>query len=71
VSEYVKFTHARASADIPAFAGLAALNKYRRKLLELQLIGVDSNGVSFGEPEYQRRGYPKFLRHWLGDGRAP
>lgn len=48
MSEYVKFTHARASADIPAFAGLAELNKYRRKLLELQLIGVDSNGVSFG-----------------------
>ncbi|HEX4706527.1 MAG TPA: class II aldolase/adducin family protein [Candidatus Udaeobacter sp.] len=48
MSEYVKFTHARASADIPAFTGLAALNTYRRKLLELQLIGVDSNGVSFG-----------------------
>ncbi len=48
MSEYVKFTHARTSADIPAFAALTELNAYRRKLLELQLIGVDSNGVSFG-----------------------
>jgi L-ribulose-5-phosphate 4-epimerase len=48
VSEYVKFTHQRASADIPAFAALSELNAFRRKLLELQLIGVDSNGLSFG-----------------------
>jgi ribulose-5-phosphate 4-epimerase/fuculose-1-phosphate aldolase len=48
VSKYVKFTHIRASADIPAFAALAELNAYRRKLRELQLIGVDINGVSFG-----------------------
>jgi L-ribulose-5-phosphate 4-epimerase len=33
---------------MPAFAGLAELNAYRRKLMELQLIGVDSNGVGFG-----------------------
>jgi ribulose-5-phosphate 4-epimerase/fuculose-1-phosphate aldolase len=30
------------------FAALAELNAYRRRLLELRLIGVDSNGVSFG-----------------------
>jgi L-ribulose-5-phosphate 4-epimerase len=48
VSKYVKFTHERAGADIPAFAALSELNAFRRKLLELQLIGVDSNGVSFG-----------------------
>ena len=48
MSEYVKFTYAPTSADIPAFAGLVELNAYRRKLLELQLIGVDSDGVSFG-----------------------
>jgi len=48
VSEYVKFTHERASADIPAFVALSELNAFRKKLLEQQLIGVDSNGLSFG-----------------------
>ena len=29
-------------------AALAELNAYRRKLLELRLIGVDANGIGFG-----------------------
>jgi len=33
---------------IGAFAGFAELNEYRRKLRELGLIGVDANGVGFG-----------------------
>lgn len=48
MSKYVKFTYERARADIGAFDGLADLNAWRRKLLELRLIGVDSNGVGFG-----------------------
>jgi L-ribulose-5-phosphate 4-epimerase len=48
VSKYVKFTYERAGANIGAFDGLADLNAWRRKLLELRLIGVDSNGVGFG-----------------------
>jgi ribulose-5-phosphate 4-epimerase/fuculose-1-phosphate aldolase len=31
-----------------AFSGLAELNAYRRKLLDLHLIGVDPNGIGFG-----------------------
>ena len=34
--------------EIGAFAGFAELNEYRRKLLELGMIGVDANGVGFG-----------------------
>ena len=34
--------------EIGAFAGFAELNEYRRKLRELGLIGVDANGVGFG-----------------------
>jgi L-ribulose-5-phosphate 4-epimerase len=48
VSEYVKFTYERVGSELAPFPRLAELNTYRRKLLELQLIGVRSNGVSFG-----------------------
>jgi L-ribulose-5-phosphate 4-epimerase len=48
VSEYVKFTHERTTSELAPFAGLADLNACRRKLRDLQLIGIDSNGVSFG-----------------------
>jgi ribulose-5-phosphate 4-epimerase/fuculose-1-phosphate aldolase len=48
VSEYVKFTYERRASHLAPFAALAELNACRRKLLELRLIGVDSNGVSFG-----------------------
>jgi L-ribulose-5-phosphate 4-epimerase len=48
VSHYVKFTYQRAHADIAPFDALVELNECRRKLLELRLIGVDSNGVGFG-----------------------
>ena len=48
MSHYVKFTYQRARADIAAFNALAELNAIRRELLELRLIGVDSNGIGFG-----------------------
>jgi len=34
--------------EIGSFAGFAELNEYRRKLLELGMIGVDANGIGFG-----------------------
>jgi L-ribulose-5-phosphate 4-epimerase len=48
VSKYVKFTYQRARVDMAPFDALAELNAYRRKLLEQRLMGVDSNGVGFG-----------------------
>jgi L-ribulose-5-phosphate 4-epimerase len=48
VSEYVKFTCECATAEITSFGRLAELNAYRANLLDLGLIGVDSNGVGFG-----------------------
>jgi L-ribulose-5-phosphate 4-epimerase len=48
VSEYVKFSCERVGAEITSFGGLAELNAYRRKLIDLRLIGVDSNGIGFG-----------------------
>ena len=48
MSHYVKFRYERVGAHIAAFDALAELNAYRRKLLEQRLMGVDSNGVGFG-----------------------
>jgi ribulose-5-phosphate 4-epimerase/fuculose-1-phosphate aldolase len=48
VSEYIKFTCKHAATEITPFDGFAELNAYRRKLLQLRLIGVDSNGIGFG-----------------------
>ena len=48
MSEYVKFTCEHATTELSPVDGLAELNAYRRKLLQLRLIGLDSNGVGFG-----------------------
>jgi L-ribulose-5-phosphate 4-epimerase len=48
VSKYVKFTYERARANIPPFDALSDLSACRRKLLDLRLVGLDSNGVGFG-----------------------
>lgn len=48
MSEYIKFARECAAATIISFDGLAELNACRRKLLRLRLIGVDANGIGFG-----------------------
>jgi L-ribulose-5-phosphate 4-epimerase len=48
VSEYIKFSCELLAGEIASFSGLAELNAYRRKLLDLCLIGVNSNGIGFG-----------------------
>jgi L-ribulose-5-phosphate 4-epimerase len=48
VSQYIKFSCERVAGEITSFGGLAELNVYRRKLLDLRLIGVDPTGVGFG-----------------------
>jgi ribulose-5-phosphate 4-epimerase/fuculose-1-phosphate aldolase len=48
VSHCVKFTYERERADIAPFDALAELSAYRRKLIAQRLMGVDSNGVGFG-----------------------
>jgi ribulose-5-phosphate 4-epimerase/fuculose-1-phosphate aldolase len=48
VSEYIKFACEQAATEITQFGGLAELSAYRRKLLQLRLIGVDANGIGFG-----------------------
>jgi ribulose-5-phosphate 4-epimerase/fuculose-1-phosphate aldolase len=44
----VKFKCEQVPIEISRFAGFAELNKYRRKLLDLEMMGVDGNGIGFG-----------------------
>ena len=48
MSEYVKFSCERTATETTSFSGLAELNAYRRRLLPPGLIGMDSNGIGFG-----------------------
>ena len=48
MSKYIKFTCECTPAEITPFDGFAELNACRRKLLQLGLIGVDANGIGFG-----------------------
>jgi L-ribulose-5-phosphate 4-epimerase len=48
VSEYIKFACEGAATEIAPFDEFAELNAYRRNLRQLGLIGVDANGIGFG-----------------------
>ena len=48
MSDYIKFSCECAAAEITSFQGLAELNECRRRLLRARLIGVDTNGIGFG-----------------------
>ena len=48
MSEYVKFSCERTATETTSFNGLAELNAYRQRLLPLGLIGMNSNGIGFG-----------------------
>jgi L-ribulose-5-phosphate 4-epimerase len=44
----VKFKCEQTPIEISRFAGFAELNRCRRKLLDLGMIGVDASGIGFG-----------------------
>jgi predicted alpha/beta-hydrolase family hydrolase len=48
VSEYIKFACEHEKMPAAAFPGFDELNKCRSKLRQLGLIGVDANGIGFG-----------------------
>ena len=48
MSKYIKFTCECTVAEIAPFGGFVEFSAYRRKLLQLRLIGANSNGVGFG-----------------------
>ena len=68
---YVKFTYKRARADIAPFSALDDLNACRRKLLELRLIGLDSNGIGFGNMSVRDRATRNFYITGSATGGLP
>jgi ribulose-5-phosphate 4-epimerase/fuculose-1-phosphate aldolase len=48
VSEYIKFTCEQAVTPVVLFDGFAELNACRQKLRRLGVIGMDPNGIGFG-----------------------
>lgn len=71
VSEYIKFTYECAGLELTPFSALADLNACRCKLLQLQLIGVDANGVSFGNLSVRDGGSKNFYVTGSATGALP
>jgi L-ribulose-5-phosphate 4-epimerase len=71
VSEYIKFSCERVAAGIISFGGLAELNACKRKLLDLRLIGVDSNGIGFGNLSVRDGATDKFYITGSATGGIP
>lgn len=53
---YIKYRAKRIDGAIPAFAGLAELNRCRTELFDLKLIGVYPSGVGYGNISARVRG---------------
>ena len=71
MSEYIKFSCERVAGGIASFEGLAELNVCRRKLLGLHLIGVDSNGIGFGNLSVRDGATDKFCITGSATGGIP
>jgi L-ribulose-5-phosphate 4-epimerase len=64
----VKFTCQQVAVKISRFAGFAELNRYRRKLLELGMIGVDASGIGFGNLSIRNGATTQFYITGSGTG---
>ena len=71
MSKYVKFRYERERAKIAPFDQLAELNECRRKLRELHLIGVYSNGIGFGNLSVRDGATSKFYVSGSATGGLP
>jgi L-ribulose-5-phosphate 4-epimerase len=67
----VKFTCDRVVVELSRFAGFDELNKYRRKLLRLGTIGIDANGVGFGNLSVRNGATSRFYITGSGTGKLP
>src|SRR6476469_9156748 len=67
----VKFTCDRVAVELSRFPGFDELNKYRRKLLRLGTIGVDRNGVGFGNLSVRNGATSHFYITGSGTGKLP
>jgi len=65
----IKFTCDRLVVELSRFAGFDELNKYRRKLLRLGTIGIDTNGVGFGNLSVRNGATSRFYITGSGTGK--
>ena len=65
----VKFSCEHVAVQLPDFAGFAGLNSYRRKLFELGLIGIDANGIGFGNVSIRSGATTQFYITGSGTGK--
>jgi ribulose-5-phosphate 4-epimerase/fuculose-1-phosphate aldolase len=65
----VKFSCQHLAVELPKFAGFVELNRYRRRLFELGLIGVDPGGIGFGNVSI--RSGAEFYITGSGTGKYP
>jgi ribulose-5-phosphate 4-epimerase/fuculose-1-phosphate aldolase len=56
----IKFSCEHVPTPLAEFGGFAELNACRRKLLQLRMLGVDGNGIGFGNVSVRDRGTPDF-----------
>jgi ribulose-5-phosphate 4-epimerase/fuculose-1-phosphate aldolase len=67
----IKFTCDRVAVELSRFAGFDELNEFRRKLLRLGTIGVDRNGVGFGNLSVRNGATSCFYITGSGTGKLP
>jgi len=67
----IKFTCDRVVVELSCFAGFEQLNEYRRRLLRLGTIGIDTNGVSFGNLSVRNGAMSGFYITGSGTGKLP
>jgi L-ribulose-5-phosphate 4-epimerase len=67
----IKFTCDRVVVELSRFAGFDELNEYRRKLLRLGTIGVDPNGIGFGNVSVRDGVTSRFYITGSGTGKLP
>jgi len=67
----IKFTCDRVVVELSRFAGFDELNEYRRKLLRLGIIGVDTDGVGFGNLSVRNDATSRFYITGSGTGKLP
>jgi L-ribulose-5-phosphate 4-epimerase len=63
-----KFICERVPLPIGQFAGFAELNEYRRRLLQHGMIGVDGNGIGFGNLSMREGASSRFYITGSGTG---
>ena len=67
----VKFACEHVAVELAPFGSLNELNACRRKLLQLRMIGVDANGIGFGNLSVRAAGQCEFYITASGTGGRP